>query len=248
VASVTIDRADVHNAFNEAVMAELESAFRDLANDDAVRAVVLRGTGASFSAGADIHWMKRMVDYTFEENVRDAAHLSNLLQTIRTSPKPVIARVHGAVYGGGVGLVAACDLAVAVESAVFALTEVRLGILPAMISPFVVERIGAGQARRYAITAERFDAAEAHRIGLVCEVAPDEAAMDQRIAFFVNLLKKNGPEAIAACKAVLRDIQPQDWPAMTAITTERIAERRVSGEGQEGLRAFLEKRDPRWVR
>jgi len=246
VATVEIDRPDVHNAFNEVVIDELTAAFGSVGEDAAARVAVLASTGKSFSAGADIHWMRRMIDYSRAENEADARAMAGMLRAIRECPKPVIARVHGATFGGGVGLTAACDIAVAVREATFALTEVKLGILPAVISPYVQEKIGPGALRRYALTAERFDAEEARRIGLVSEVADTVEAMDERIAWFVKLLLKNGPEAMQACKDVLRAIQPVDWTEATDTTIERIAERRVSAEGQEGLRAFLEKRAPGW--
>jgi len=246
VATVTIDRPDVHNAFNEVVIRALTAAFADLGARDDVRVVILASAGTSFSAGADINWMKRMVDYSLEENLADSREMAGMLRAIRECPKPVIARVHGATYGGGVGLTAACDIAVALRSAIFALTEVRLGILPAVISPYVQEKIGPGHLRRYALTAERIDAEEARRIGLVSAVADDEAGLDEKIAFFVKLLKKNGPGALAACKGVLRETQPVDWEQATDTTTRRIAEQRVSPEGQDGLKAFLEKRKPGW--
>lgn len=246
VRRIAIERPDVHNAFNEVVIQELTAAFDEANTDPDTRVVILESSGPSFSAGADINWMGRMIDYSIEENEADALEMANMLRAIRECSRPVIARVHGATYGGGVGLVAACDVSVAVESAVFALTEVKLGILPAVISPYVQERIGPGHMRRYALTAERFDAHEARRIGLVGEVVADEAALDEKIAFFTKLFLKNGPDALAACKRVLRDIQPVDWEEATTVTVERIAERRVSEEGQEGLRAFLEKRSPKW--
>ena len=244
--TVRIDRPEVHNAFNEVVIAELTEAFVAAGADPAVRVVVLASGGPSFSAGADVNWMRRMVDYSFEENVADAAAMAAMLRAIRECPRPVICRVHGATFGGGVGLAAACDVAVALRSATFALTEVRLGILPAVISPYVQEKIGPGALRRYALTAERFDAETARRIGLVDEVAETEEGLDERVALFARLIAKNGPEALAACKSVLREIQPVDWERATEITTRRIAERRVTEEGQAGLRAFLEKRSPRW--
>ena len=244
--TITIDRPDVHNAFNEVVIAEMTEAFHAASSSQEARVVILATTGSSFSAGADIQWMKRMIDYSLEANVADATEMAGMLRAIRECSKPVIARVHGAVFGGGVGLVAACDLSVAVRSAIFALTEVKLGILPAVISPYVQERIGAGQMRRYALTAERFVAVVAERLGLVAAVVEDESELEEKIAFFVKLLKKNGPEAVAACKSVLREIQPVDWDRATTITTSRIAERRVSQEGQDGLRSFLEKRTPPW--
>jgi methylglutaconyl-CoA hydratase len=247
VATVTIDRPDVHNAFNEVVIRELTEAMGAVGADDDVRVAVLASEGPSFSAGADMNWMRSMIDYSLEENIADSTAMANMLRAIRECPKPVIARVQGPTFGGGVGLTAACDIAVAVRAAVFALTEVKLGILPAVISPYVQEKIGAGNLRRYALTAERFDADEARRIGLVSEVVESPEEMDERIAFFAKLIRKNGPEAVAACKAVLREIQPVRWEQATTITTQRIAERRVSAEGQEGLRAFLEKRAAGWV-
>ncbi|MBT8485500.1 MAG: enoyl-CoA hydratase/isomerase family protein [Phycisphaerales bacterium] len=246
VATIRIDRPEVHNAFNEVVIRELTDAFASAGADDATRLVVLASGGPSFSAGADVNWMRRMIDYSVEENVADAATMAAMLDAIRCCPKPVIARVHGAAFGGGVGLTAACDIAIAVKTAIFALTEVKLGILPAVISPYVQEKIGPGALRRYALTAERFDATEARRLGLVSEVVETEAELDEKIAFLAKLVRKNGPEAVAACKEVLREIQPVDWSAATAATTRFIAARRVSEEGQEGLRAFLDKRAPSW--
>lgn len=247
VATVTLSRPDVHNALNDVFMHELEAAFMALGADHGVRAVVLAGAGKSYCAGADIHWMKRMVDYSIEENVADANILAKMLRTIRDCPKPVIARVHGAAFGAGVGLTAACDLAIGGPQALFCLSEVKLGILPAIISPFVLEKIGA-HARRYALTAERFDAAEAQRIGLLSEVAANDEAMDAWIAQITAAIRENGPHAIAECKRIMSEIQPFSWDNAQNLTTHRLANVRVSPEGQEGLRAFLEKRSPNWVR
>lgn len=246
VATVTMTRPDMHNAFNEVVIDELTAAFHELAADPGVRAVILAGSGKSFCAGADIHWMKRMVDYSFEENVADAKAMAGMLRAIRECPKPVIARVHGAAIGGGVGLVAACDMAVAVGKAVFCLSEVKLGILPAVISPYVLEKIGPGIARRYGVTAERFDAHEARRIGLVSEVVETPEDLDERIGDLIRHVLGNGPEAVAACKGILSEVGGVDWDAVTDLTARAIAERRVSSEGQDGLKAFLEKRKPAW--
>lgn len=248
VATVTLDRPDVHNAFNDAMMDGIRDAFAALGADESVRVIVLRAEGKSFSAGADVNWMKRMVDYTFEENVEDSMHLVEMLQAIRFCPKPVIARVQGATYGGGVGLVAACDVAVALNSAIFCLSEVKLGIVPAVISPYVIEKIGVGFARRYCLTAERFDGAEARRINLVSEAAATETEMDQKIDGMVKAILANGPQAAAACKALLKEVPNFDWPRATTVTTKAIAERRISPEGQEGLKAFLEKRPPGWAK
>ncbi len=243
---VTLARAELHNAFNEVVIAELTEAFAEVGRRDDVRVVVLAGEGKSFCAGADVNWMKRMVGYSFDENVADAMAMARMLRTIRECPKPVIARVHGAAIGGGVGLVAACDMAAAVESAVFSLSEVKLGIIPAVISPFVLEKIGPGQARRYALTAERFSAAEAQRIGLVHEVFPTAEAMDGWIAQTCDTLKANGPAALAEAKRILTEVGGVNWDEVQAKTAERIARVRVSPEGQEGLKAFLEKRTSGW--
>lgn len=247
VARVTLYRADLHNAFNEVMIAEITAAFVEFGRREDVRVVVLAGEGKSFCAGADVNWMKRMVDFTFEQNAEDANLLARMLRVIRECPKPVIARVHGAALGGGVGLTAACDIAVAVESVVFCLSEVKLGIVPAVISPFVMEKIGAGQMRRYGLTAERFSAAEAKRIGLVHEVFPTIEAMDARIAEIGKTLMSNGPHAIAAAKRILSEVAGVPWNQVQARTVETISRLRVSPEGQEGLKAFLEKRKPGWV-
>ncbi len=248
IAHVTINRPELHNAFNDVVIAELTTAMRELGARSDVRVIVLRSEGRSFCAGADIHWMKRMVDYSVAENIADATEMAEMLRAIRECPRPVVARVHGACIGGGVGLAAAADIAVTIEKAVFCLSEVKLGILPAVISPYVLEKIGPGHMRRYALTAERFDGREARRIGLVAESVVDEAALDATVGSLTASLVANGPEALAACKAVLRDVSAaSDWSAKQALTVERIAERRVSAEGQDGLKAFLEKRQPGWI-
>lgn len=247
VKTVTLTRPELHNAFNEVVIEELTEAFRAIDGDDGVRLVVLAAAGKSFCAGADIHWMRRMVGYSFEENVADANQMADMLRAIRECSKPVVARVHGAAIGGGVGLVAACDMAVAVKSAIFSLSEVKLGILPAVISPYVLEKIGPGAARRYGITAERFGADEAKRIGLVNEVVDSPEALDAWIAGIAKAVKGNGPKAVAACKRVLSDVAGVPWDEVQALTTRSIAELRVSDEGQDGLKAFLEKRKPGWA-
>ncbi len=246
IARAILCRPDLHNAFNEVLIAEIMEAFREFGGRDDVRVIVLSGEGKSFSAGGDVHWMKKMVDYRIEENVKDADAMATMLRTIRECPKPVIARVHGAAYGGGVGLTAACDIAVAVESAVFCLSEVKLGIVPAVISPYVMEKIGPGQMRRYGLTAEKFSAAEARRIGLIHEVFPTESDMDAWIARTCDLLKSNGPNALAAAKRIFSEVADVPWDKVQERTTRTIAELRASPEGQEGLHAFLEKRPPKW--
>lgn len=247
-ATVTLTRPDLHNAFNEVVIEDLTQAFAQISRDQNVRTVVLAAEGKSFCAGADVHWMRQMVDYSFEENVRDADAMADMLRAIRECPKPVVARIHGAAIGGGVGLAAACDIAVAVKTATFCLSEVKLGILPAVISPYVMEKIGPGHMRRFALSAETFDAHEARRIGLVDVVAETVEELDGIIQRFARSFAANGPEALAACKAVLRDVQQCGaWDDKQRLTVERIAERRVSAEGQEGLKAFLEKRKATWI-
>lgn len=246
MATLTLSRADLHNAFNEVMIGQITEAFVELGRRDNVRVVMLAGEGKSFCAGADVNWMKRMVDFTFEQNAEDANLLARMLRAIRECPKPVIARVHGAALGGGVGLTAACDIAVAVESAVFCLSEVKLGIVPAVISPFVMEKIGPGQMRRYGLTAERFSAAEAKRIGLIHEVFPTVEAMDAWIAEIGKTLMNNGPHAIASAKRILSEVAGVLWDEVQARTVETISRLRVSPEGQEGLKSFLEKRKPNW--
>jgi methylglutaconyl-CoA hydratase len=232
---------------NDEMMAEITAAFEELGLDENVRVVILAAAGKSFCAGADVNWMKRMVGYTFQENVADAKVLARMLRTIRDCPKPVIARIHGAAIGGGVGLAAACDIVAAMSSVIFCLSEVKLGIIPAVISPFVLEKVGPGHARRYALTAERFDAKEAHRVGLVSHVAENETELDAWIGATCDALRANGPAALAACKRVLTDVAGVHWDAVQILTAERISQLRVSPEGQEGLKAFLEKRKPNWA-
>ncbi|MGB0714319.1 MAG: enoyl-CoA hydratase/isomerase family protein [Phycisphaerae bacterium] len=246
VATVTITRESLHNAFNEVVIDELTAAFRDLSESESARVVILASEGKSFSAGADIHWMKRMVDYSYDENIRDANTMADMLRAIRECSKPTIARVHGATFGGGVGLTAACDVAVAVESAVFCLSETKLGIAPAVISPYVMEKIGPGPMRRYALTAERFDAREACRLGLISDFVATAEELDPWIAKVSHEILQVSPNAVAVCKPLLNEVAGLHWDRVQEITTAGIAGLRVSEEGQEGLHAFLEKRKPAW--
>jgi methylglutaconyl-CoA hydratase len=247
VATVTLNRADVHNAFNDAVIADLTDVLRRLGADDAVRAVVLRAEGKSFSAGADLGWMQRMAGYGHEENLRDAAALAELMRMLNFLPKPTVARVQGAAFGGGVGLVACCDIAIASEAAAFSLSEVRLGLIPAVISPYVVAAIGERAARRYFLTAERFDAAEALRIGLVHQVVPADQ-LDTAVDAILTRLSEGGPAAQRAAKDLIFAVahRPVDQ-SLIHDTAERIANIRASSEGREGLAGFLEKRKPAWM-
>jgi methylglutaconyl-CoA hydratase len=247
VARLRLHRPALHNAFDAALIAALTAALDQLAGDDGVRVVVLEGAGASFSAGADLNWMRGMAAAGEAENREDALALARLMRVLDELPKPTIARVHGAAFGGGVGLVACCDIAVGAEGAKFGLTESRLGLLPAVISPYVIAAIGVRQARRYFATAEVFDAMQAWRIGLLHEVvAADalDAAVDRQIA----LLLKAGPAASAQAKSLVREIAAQsDRDAIDAANADLIARLRVSAEGQEGLSAFLDKRPPAWA-
>ena len=247
VAFVTLNRPDVHNAFDETLIAEFTAALRALGADDAVRVVVVAGAGASFCAGADLNWMKRMAGYSSAQNLADARGFATMLATLNELPKPTIARVQGAAFGGGAGLVACCDIAIGAQDAVFAFSEARLGLIPATIGPYVVEAIGARAARRLFLTAERFTAAEAFRMGLLHDVAP-AAELDLRVGELVANLLKAGPHAQAECKALLRAVahRPID-AAVIADTARRIAAVRVTPEGREGVAAFLGKRKAAWV-
>jgi methylglutaconyl-CoA hydratase len=246
VAWIWLTRPEVHNAFGAELIAELTQAFTGLAAGESTRVVVLAAEGPSFSAGADVNWMKRSLEYGVEENLADARRLEGLFASIANCPKPVIARVHGAALGGGAGLVAACDFAVAAEGAKFGFTEVRLGLVPAVISPFVLARIGPGAARPLFLTGERFDAARALRIGLVQEVVP-EAGLDGAVDALVKHLLACGPKAVAVAKTILARVPHLSREEARAFTTQLIAETRVTPEAQEGLRAFLEKRKPAWA-
>jgi len=247
VAVVWLAREKVRNAFNETLIAELTSAFNRLGADDDVRAIVLAGRGPAFCAGADLDWMRRMAGYSFEENCEDARRLADMLRTIWLTPKPVIARVHGDAYAGGMGLVAACDIAVAASTVNFCLSETRLGLIPATISPYVIRAMGEQAARRYALTAERFDAAEALRIGFVQAVVAAEA-IDVYINEILAALMQTSSSAVREAKQLVREIAPRQIDErLVADTAERIAAIRASDDGREGVRAFLDKRKPRWV-
>ncbi|MDP2171182.1 MAG: enoyl-CoA hydratase/isomerase family protein [Rhodocyclaceae bacterium] len=249
VGIVTLNRPERHNAFDDTMIGELADAMEDMADTPAVRVVVISSTGKSFCAGADLNWMQRAAAYSFDDNRRDAGELAEMLRRIADCPKPVIARVQGPAYGGGVGLIAACDMAVATFESRFALTEVKLGLIPAVISPHVLTAIGERYARRYMLTAEVFSAAEAYRIGLLHEMVADEAALDDVVGEWAELLLKNGPQALAECKTLIRAVAGRPFgPKVIDFTVESIARVRVSPEGQEGLGAFLEKCKPNWIK
>lgn len=248
VARVTLDRPEIRNAFNDALIAAITKALRTLDADDSVRAVVLAGNGPAFCAGGDLNWMKRMSGYTYEQNLADAKGLAGMLQTLDRLSKPTIARVHGPVYAGGVGLVAACDIAVGVPDAKFCLSEAKIGLSPATISPYVVRAMGERMARRYFLSAEVFDGIEAHRIGLLSHVSPSEK-LDGEIDKILENLLQGGPDALAKIKDLIRFVASRQVDdAMIADTAKRIAEIRATPEGKEGVASFLEKRKPGWKR
>ncbi len=247
VALIWLNRPELRNAMDDAMIAELSDAFDGAIEDDAIRAIVLAGHGSAFCAGADLNWLKRARDMSADEAFEDSRRLAHLLRTIHNSPKPVVARVHGPAFAGGVGLVAACDLAVASLEARFCLSEVRLGLIPAMISPYVIAAIGEARARRWFLTAEVFEAAEAWRVGLVDELVPPDE-LDGAVGTMLGHLLKAGPAALRESKRLIRDVagRPID-DALTDETAHRIAAVRSSAEGQEGIAAFFEKRKPSWA-
>ena len=246
VGRVTLNRPELRNAFDDALIALLTKTFSDLGQDRSVRVVVLAGNGPAFCAGADLNWMKRMASYTYDENLADAQALARMLATLDRMPKPTIARVHGAVFAGGTGLVAACDIAVGTPEAKFCLSEAKLGLSPATISPYVMRAMGERLARRYFLTAEIFDAEEAYRIGMLSALVPS-AELDSTIEGLVKHLLAGGPEAHAKIKDLIRAVadRPVD-DALSADTAKRIAEIRSSSEGKEGIASFLEKRKASW--
>ena len=242
VAEVWLNRPDVRNAFNDEVIAELTAAFAQLASDAQVRVVVLSGRGKAFCAGADLNWMRAMADYSWEQNREDAQRLADMLWTLDQCPVPVVGRVQGDCYAGGMGLAAICDVLVASRNVTFCLSEARLGLLPATISPYVVRAMGPQAARRYFVTAERFSAAQAHAMGLVHELCEPEA-LDAKVAEIVATLVANGPAAVKACKQLVRDVAGQELTeALRAETARRIADIRASSQGKEGVQSFLGKR------
>jgi len=247
VATVTLNRPEVRNAFNDEVIAELTAAFTQLGQDSQVRAIVLAAEGPAFCAGADLNWMRRMADYSHAENLADAAQLAEMLRVIYTCPKPTVARIQGDVYAGGMGLVAACDMAVSVDSANYCLSEVKLGLYPATISPYVIRAMGARAAHRYFLTAERFDTAEALRIGFVHAVVSAEQ-LDDKVVEITKALANASPNAVRECKTLLHDVSGKNIDAtLIAHTVQGIASIRASSEGKEGVQSFLQKRKPNWL-
>ena len=247
VATVTLTQPEIRNAFSDEVIAEITAAFETVAQHSDVRAVVLAAEGPAFCAGANLNWMRRMADYSREENLADAGKLAQMLHTIYTCPQPTIARVQGDVYAGGMGLVAACDMAITVNTAHFCLSEVKIGLIPATIAPYVIRAMGPRAAHRYFLTAERFDAAEALRTGLVHQVVAADA-LDDAVDQLLKHLLQAGPHAVQACKKLVLDTAEREISsALIRDTVERIADIRASSEGKEGVQAFLGKRKPNWL-
>ena len=247
VARITLTMPEIRNAFSDEVIQAITEAFADVGTRADVRAVVLAAEGTAFCASANLNWMRRMADYTREENLADASKLAAMLRTIAECPKPTIARVQGDVYAGGMGLVAACDMAVSVDTAWYCLSEVKIGLAPATISPYVIRAMGARAAQRYFLTAERFTAAEAHRIGFVHEVVTADA-LDAKVDELLKALTSASPAAVVACKTLVADVVGRDIDeGLIAYTVEAIADIRASAEGREGVQAFLNKRKPAWL-
>lgn len=245
VTKVILNRPDVHNAFNDVMINELLEVFNSIKKDTKTRVIVITGSGKSFCAGADLSWMKKIVNYSYEENLKESLELAELFYTINSSAQPTIARVNGAVIAGGTGLISVCDIVIAVETAKFSLSEVKLGLVPACISPYVLKRIGEKACRELFLTGERIDAYKAKEYGLVNYVVK-EADLDKEVNEFVNLLLSSGPNAIAICKELIQKIPSMNPNEYKKYTAEIIAKLRISDEGQEGMNAFLEKRKPKW--
>lgn len=245
IATVSLNRPDVHNAMNESLMKELTQCFTELSIDNTIRCIILTGKGKSFCAGADLHWMKSMVSYSKEENIKDSTLLLDLYETIYTCPKPVIGRINGHAFGGGIGLIAVCDITCTIPGKKFAFSEANLGIIPSVISTYIYPRIKKADMRRLFITAERFDSETAQAIGLIDYVVSEED-FDTAISEQINLVKSSGPQAISEIKQLLEHLSTLDRKAYQKHTVEKIAKLRVSQEGQEGITAFLEKRKPNW--
>ncbi|HUO84525.1 MAG TPA: enoyl-CoA hydratase-related protein [Thermoanaerobaculia bacterium] len=245
---LTLRRPEVHNAFNDQVIAEMIDLFEGPFPRSGARAIVLGGTGPNFCAGADLNWMARMIDYSREENIRDSSALAKMFALMNESSLPIVGRIQGAAIGGGVGLVSICDIAIAEEKSTFGLAEVKLGILPAVISPYVIAKIGEGHARALFLTGERFGAARAHQIGLVHHIVSGQEELDRAVDEAIRQLRSSGPGAVEACKALIRYVADHELMDAVPYTIEAIAERRVSEEGQGGMKAFLNKEKPPWDR
>ncbi len=247
VARVTFHRPEVHNAFNAVMIAELAEVFARLGKDDSVRVIVLTGEGQSFCAGADINWMREIIHYSYEQNLQESLHLAEALHRLYTLPKPTVAMVNGTAIGGGNGFLSACDIAIAAEEARFGLSEVKIGLVPAAISPYVIRKIGESKAREYFLTGKRIPARKAQEIGLVNEVVP-RTQLEHKVEDLVDLLLTSGPEALANCKELIFKVPQLNLEEAKEFTARMIANLRISDEGQEGMASFLEKRKPKWTK
>jgi len=247
VARVTLNRPEIHNAFNEIMIQDLIDVFKNISEDNEVRVVVLTGNGKSFCAGADLNWMKKVVDFSYEENLKESLELAELFYLIYSLPKPTIARVNGAAIGGGAGLVAVCDIVIASDKAKFSLSEVKLGLVPACISPYEVRRVGEKNCRELFLTGERIDAQKALEFGLVNQVVPNDE-LDNAVDELVKQLLNSGPNALTMCKKLLQNVPLMSFEEVKKYTAEMIASLRMSEEGQEGMNAFLQKRKPNWAK
>lgn len=246
ISTLTLNRPDVHNAFNEELISEIHQAMKHFAQDPQTRVVVITGAGPSFCAGGDLNWMKRSASYTPQQNIEEAAHLHEMLTSITRCPKPVIAKVNGIAMGGGVGLTAAADMAFAYKTVQFSLSEVRLGLIPAVISPFVIRKLGSARFRELSLTAERFSATQAKEFGLIQHAGSPEEIEDW-MDVKINALKSAGPEALAETKKLVEEVEALSLDEAGKVTAQKLAERRASKEGQEGIAAFFEKRKPNWI-
>ncbi|MBL7685734.1 MAG: enoyl-CoA hydratase/isomerase family protein [Deltaproteobacteria bacterium] len=246
VFTITLHRPEVHNAFNEVLIRELTEAVQEASKNKEIRAIVITGIGNTFCAGGDLNWMKKSATYTREENIEDAKKLHQMLLSIHHAPQPVLAKVNGPAFGGGVGLTAACDLSFAYKTALFSLSEVRLGLAPAVISPFVIRKIGLNRFREYSLTAERFSAMQAKEMGLVQHCGSPEE-IDELIEAKIQMIKMGGPEALAQTKVLIEEVSSSSMEKAGEITGKFLADRRASAEGQEGITAFFEKRKAKWV-
>ena len=247
IARIVLNRPEVHNAFNSTMITELDDAFEKIKADKSIRVVVLTGKGKSFCAGADINWMREIIHYSYEQNLKESLQLAQVLHKIYILPKATIAMVKGTAIGGGNGFLSACDIAVASEEAKFGLSEVKIGLVPAAISPYVIRRIGESKAREYFLTGKRISAQKALEIGLINEVVPPEE-LEKAVDEITNLLLSSGQEAIAACKELIQKIPEMSFEEVKDFTARMIANLRISKEGQEGMAAFLEKRKPKWAK
>jgi len=245
IARIFLNRPEVHNAFNDIMILELSDVFKRISEDERVRIVVLTGNGQSFCAGADLNWMKRVINFSYEENLKESLQLAELFYLMYTLPQPTIARVNGASIGGGAGLVAVCDIVIASEKAKFSLSEVKLGLVPACISPYVLRRVGERVARELFLTGERIDAQKALQFGMANQVVTEEK-LDESVNERIKQLLSSGPKALAMCKDLLQKVPGMKPEEFKRYTAEVIAKMRVSEEGQEGMNAFLEKRKPKW--